>query len=153
MLWLHGLGHFHPENEITNRFLEELEIGTTDSWILERVGIRARRTSLPLDYIRETRNRDPRGAGEAATLSNAQTAKAAGSRYAVTGSFSDFYGKFRVNARVVDAESGEILKVVANDDTRFQDRAQLGTIIEQVSDKIAVLESLSGRSGDKFVDK
>ena len=24
-LFLHGLGHFHPENEITNRFLEELE--------------------------------------------------------------------------------------------------------------------------------
>jgi 3-oxoacyl-[acyl-carrier-protein] synthase-3 len=62
MLWLHGLGHFHPENEITNRFLEELEIGTNDSWVLERVGIRSRRTSLPLDYIRETRNRDLRAA-------------------------------------------------------------------------------------------
>ena len=24
MLHLHGLGHFHPENEITNGFLEEL---------------------------------------------------------------------------------------------------------------------------------
>lgn len=64
-LWLHGLGHFHPENEITNRFLEELEIGTNDSWILERVGIRSRRTSLPLDYIRDTRNRDLRAAAEA----------------------------------------------------------------------------------------
>ena len=51
-LHLHGLGHFHPENEITNRFLEELDIGTTDAWILERVGIRSRRTVLPLDYIR-----------------------------------------------------------------------------------------------------
>ena len=37
-LFLHGLGHFHPENEITNRFLEELDIGTNDEWILERVG-------------------------------------------------------------------------------------------------------------------
>ena len=59
-LFLHGLGHFHPENEITNRFLEELDIGTNDEWIMERVGIRSRRTLLPLDYIRETRNRDPR---------------------------------------------------------------------------------------------
>ena len=25
-LYLHGLGHFHPENVITNRFLEELDI-------------------------------------------------------------------------------------------------------------------------------
>jgi 3-oxoacyl-[acyl-carrier-protein] synthase-3 len=68
---LHGLGHAHPEPEITNRFLEQLEIGTDDAWILERVGIRSRRSVLPLDYIRETRNRDPRAALEAATVTNA----------------------------------------------------------------------------------
>ncbi len=68
---LHGLGHAHPEPEITNRFLESLEIGTDDAWILERVGIRCRRTVLPLDYIRTTRNREPRAALEAATESNA----------------------------------------------------------------------------------
>ena len=61
-----GIGHFHPESEITNRFLEDLDIGTSDDWILERVGIRTRRTALPLDYIRETRNADPRAAIEAA---------------------------------------------------------------------------------------
>ena len=66
-----GLGHFNPENEITNRFLEDLDIGTNDEWILERTGIRSRRTALPLDYIRETRNADPRGAIEAAEISNA----------------------------------------------------------------------------------
>jgi 3-oxoacyl-[acyl-carrier-protein] synthase-3 len=71
-VYLNGLGHAHPEREITNRFLEELEIGTDDNWILERVGIRSRRTVLPLDYIRETRNRDPRAALEAADESNAQ---------------------------------------------------------------------------------
>ncbi len=71
-LYLHGLGHFHPENEITNRFLEELDIGTSDQWIMERVGIRSRRTMMPLDYIRETRNKDPRMALEAADYSGAQ---------------------------------------------------------------------------------
>jgi len=71
-VFVHGLGHFHPENEISNRFLEELEIGTTNEWILERVGIRARRTVLPLDYIRATRNRDARAAPEAALYTNAQ---------------------------------------------------------------------------------
>lgn len=65
-IYLHGIGHFHPEVEISNQFLEELDIGTSDAWIMERVGIRTRRTSLPLDYIRETRNRDTRGAHEAA---------------------------------------------------------------------------------------
>jgi 3-oxoacyl-[acyl-carrier-protein] synthase-3 len=72
-LYLHGLGHFHPENEITNRFLEELDIGTDEEWIMERVGIRSRRTVLALDYIRETRNRDPSQAMEAAQYTHADT--------------------------------------------------------------------------------
>jgi 3-oxoacyl-[acyl-carrier-protein] synthase III len=71
-LHLHGLGHFHPENEISNKLLEELEIGTNNEWIVERVGIRARRTVLPLDYLRSTRNRDVRAAAEAALYTNAQ---------------------------------------------------------------------------------
>ena len=64
-VYLHGLGHFHPENEITNAFLEDLDIGTSEAWIVERVGIRCRRTTLPLDYIHATRNRDPRAAQDA----------------------------------------------------------------------------------------
>ena len=56
-IYVHGFGHFHPENEITNKFLEELDIDTSEEWIMERVGIRSRRTILPLDYIRETKNR------------------------------------------------------------------------------------------------
>ncbi len=76
-LFLHGLGHFHPESEITNRFLEELEIGTSDEWILERVGIRSRRTALPLDYIRTTRNRDVRAAAEATLYSTAELGRRA----------------------------------------------------------------------------
>ena len=71
-LYLHGLGHFHPENEISNAFLETLDIGTAEEWIMDRVGIRSRRTVLPLDYIRETRNADPRAAGAVAVVTNAQ---------------------------------------------------------------------------------
>lgn len=77
VLHLHGLGHFHPENVIDNHFLESLDIGTNEEWILERVGIRERRTVLPLDYLRETRNADPRGAQEAALYSNAETGRRA----------------------------------------------------------------------------
>ncbi len=69
-LHVHGFGHFHPENELDNAFLESLDIGTNDEWIVERVGIRSRRTVLSLDYIRETKNCDPRAAIEAADLTN-----------------------------------------------------------------------------------
>ncbi len=76
-LHLHAMGHYHPQNEITNDFLEGLDIGTDDRWIMERVGIRSRRTVLPLDYIRETMNRDPRAAIEAAEISNAEAGRRA----------------------------------------------------------------------------
>ena len=76
-LFLHGLGHFHPENEVTNAFLEGLDIGTTEAWIEERVGIRSRRTTLPLDYIRTTRNRDPREAQEATLYTHAEAGRRA----------------------------------------------------------------------------
>lgn len=64
-------------------------------------------------------------------------AHAAGARYAITGSFADFYGKFRINARVVDAETGQILKVVSNDDPKLQDRARLAAILQLVAERIA----------------
>jgi 3-oxoacyl-[acyl-carrier-protein] synthase III len=71
-VYLHGLGHSHPANEITNKFLEELDIGTTNAWITERVGIQTRRTVLSLDYIRQTKNADPRASVEARTIDQAQ---------------------------------------------------------------------------------
>lgn len=77
-LYLHAVGHFFPENVIDNRFLEALDIGTSDEWIVERVGIRERRTVLPLDYIKQTRNADVRAGQEAALYSNAETGRRAG---------------------------------------------------------------------------
>ncbi len=76
-LYLHGLGHFHPEPEITNQFLTDLDIGTNDEWIMERVGIESRRTVMSLDYIRETRNVDPSAAAEATLFPHAMTGKLA----------------------------------------------------------------------------
>jgi 3-oxoacyl-[acyl-carrier-protein] synthase III len=77
VLQLHAFGHFHPETVISNAFLERLGIDTNDTWIVERVGIKTRHTVLPLDYIEQTKNRDPRAALEAATMTNAQTGAAA----------------------------------------------------------------------------
>jgi 3-oxoacyl-[acyl-carrier-protein] synthase-3 len=77
MIYLHGLGHFHPENVLDNAFLESLDIGTNHQWIIDRVGIESRRTVLPLDYLRTTKNKDLRGAPEAALYSNAETGRRA----------------------------------------------------------------------------
>ncbi len=77
MLYFHGFGHFHPENVIDNALLEALDIGTNDKWIVDRVGIKQRRTVLPLDYIRATKNQDLRGAQEARLYTNAETGRRA----------------------------------------------------------------------------
>jgi 3-oxoacyl-[acyl-carrier-protein] synthase III len=76
-VFLHGIGHFHPDTVIDNEFLVDLDIGVDDEWILQRVGIRTRRTVLPLDYIKTTANRNPRAASEASLYTNAQTGAAA----------------------------------------------------------------------------
>jgi 3-oxoacyl-[acyl-carrier-protein] synthase-3 len=72
-LFIHGVGHFHPENRIDNAFLTSLNIGTDDEWIMERVGIRSRRTVLPLEYITTTKNAQPLLAAAASLYTNAQT--------------------------------------------------------------------------------
>ncbi len=72
-MYLHSLGHFRPETVIDNRFLERLDIGTDNEWIVCRTGIHTRRTVLPLEYICHTRNRDPRASDEASRYTNDET--------------------------------------------------------------------------------
>ena len=93
--------------------------------VVERAALRA---AMEQGQVSTTRRID--------AASSTQVAKAAGARYVVTGSFADFYGKFRINARVVDGQSGEIVKVVSNEDPKLQDRAQLSAILQLVSDRI-----------------
>jgi 3-oxoacyl-[acyl-carrier-protein] synthase-3 len=52
------MGFAYPEGKISNQFLESLGTGSTSAWISEKIGINTRRTSLPLDYIVETKNCD-----------------------------------------------------------------------------------------------
>ena len=69
-----------------------------------------------------------------------------GARYAVTGNFADFYGKFRLDARVVDVGSGQILKVVSNNDPALQDRADLARIVQDLAAKVVSAAGLPTRT-------
>jgi 3-oxoacyl-[acyl-carrier-protein] synthase-3 len=73
-VFIHGMGHWHPETCLDNAFLESLDLGTSNEWILQRVGIRTRHTALSHDYIRTTRNQDPREAGAAASCDGIEMA-------------------------------------------------------------------------------
>ncbi|MHC4391790.1 MAG: 3-oxoacyl-ACP synthase III family protein [Planctomycetota bacterium] len=67
MLRITGMGHAHPPGSISNKFLVDLETGTDEEWIAKYIGILERRTVLPLAYIQETKNADPRRALEVAS--------------------------------------------------------------------------------------
>ncbi len=74
--------------------------------------------------------------------SAAQVGAATGARSADTGRFAVYYGKLGVNARLVDAKTGEIVKVVSNDDARLQDRTQLAAIIQAVAERLVTAGGL-----------
>lgn len=59
-----------------------------------------------------------------------------GARYVVTGSFMDHYGRFRIDARVVDVGRAAIIAVVSNDPA-LQDRRQLFDMIRTVAQGVA----------------
>lgn len=94
-------------------------------------------------------NLAPNARVDAATASRVGTG--AGARYVVTGTFADFYGKFRIDARVVDVGSGQIIKVVSNSAPELQDRAQMSRIMQDIAEKILTAASVSASGGSPEV--
>ncbi|HET8623181.1 MAG TPA: hypothetical protein VFM14_06435 [Gemmatimonadales bacterium] len=66
-----------------------------------------------------------------------RVARELGAQYAVTGSFIDHFGRFRVNAQLVDVRSGAIVKVFTNDDPALQRRENLPDIVSAQAASIA----------------
>lgn len=66
----------------------------------------------------------------AATAAN--VGRLVGARYVVFGTFLDLYGKFRVDARIVDVETSEIIHVA----TAGDDRENLFRIVQEIAQKI-----------------
>jgi len=74
------------------------------------------------------------GRVDAATA--ARVGKLVGARYMVAGTYIDLYGDFRLDARIIDVETGEIVTVVRSD-PRFRDRKDLYRLIQSVAERIA----------------
>jgi TolB-like protein len=65
----------------------------------------------------------------------AKIGKLVGARYLIAGTFIDLYGDFRVDARIIDVETSEIVKVVRSD-PKLADRKQMFRIIQSVAERI-----------------
>lgn len=55
----------------------------------------------------------------------ARVGRLVGARYAITGTFMDLYGNFRLDGRIVDVETGEILRTVRIDNQRRENLYRL----------------------------
>ncbi len=61
--------------------------------------------------------------------------KLAGAAYAVSGSFIDLYGDFRIDARLLNLQSGEIVRVVRSDPA-LHDRQDMYRMIQSVIERL-----------------
>lgn len=81
-------------------------------------------------------------AGRVDAATAAQVGKLVGARYMVTGTFIDLYGEFRLDARLINVETGEIMKVVRND-PQYKDVKQLYRVIQSVAQRLMADTKLS----------
>ncbi|NDC37576.1 MAG: hypothetical protein EBZ48_05940 [Proteobacteria bacterium] len=80
MLTVLGVGASVAETILSNQFLAELGEDAADADHIKRLGINSRRSSLPVSYIRDTGNADPRAAKAAAIASPTDLAHRAASQ-------------------------------------------------------------------------
>jgi TolB-like protein len=85
------------------------------------------------------------GRVDAATA--AKIGKLVGARYMVMGNFVDLYGRFRIDARLVDVETSEILKVVRGD-PKLEKRDEMFRLIQDVAEKLMAETKLPPLSAD-----
>lgn len=73
------------------------------------------------------------GSVDAATA--AKVGKLVGAKYMIMGTFTDFYGKFRIDARIVSVETSEIIKVVRGD-PKLEKREEAFRLIQSVAENL-----------------
>lgn len=85
------------------------------------------------------------GRVDAATA--ARIGKIVGARYMIMGGFVDLYGRFRVDARIVDVETSEVIKVVRSD-PKLEKRETLFQLLQNLSESLMSGTNLPALSAD-----
>src|SRR5437899_8743988 len=101
-----------------------------------------------LQKLLDEQNLGAAGAGRVDPQTAAKIGKLVGARYVVTGVFVDFYGDFRLDARLINVETSEIVKVESD---RMQ-RDHLFDLIRTVAAKLmrdANLPALPRQASDQ----
>jgi TolB-like protein len=89
--------------------------------------------------LREVLEEQDRGAaGRVDAETAARVGRLVGARYAVTGAYMDMFGNFRLDARIVNVETGEVLRAVRIEDQRREHLYRLlvdmaGQVVREVN--------------------
>ena len=105
-----------------------------------------------LQKLLDEQNLGAAGAGRVDPPTAAKIGKLVGARYVVTGVFIDFYGDFRLDARLINVETSEIVKVESD---RMQ-RDHLFDLIRTVATKLmrdANLPALPKRASEQPMNR
>jgi TolB-like protein len=85
------------------------------------------------------------GRVDAATA--AKIGKIVGARYMIMGGFVDLYGRFRVDARIVDVETSEVIKVVRSD-PKLEKRETMFQLLQSLSEALMAETKLPALSSE-----
>jgi len=85
------------------------------------------------------------GRVDAATA--AKIGKIVGARYMIMGGFVDLYGRFRVDARIVDVETSEVIKVVRSD-PKLEKRESMFQLLQSLSESLMAETKLPALSAE-----
>lgn len=85
------------------------------------------------------------GRVDAATA--AKIGKIVGARYMIMGGFVDLYGRFRVDARIVDVETSEVIKVVRSD-PKLEKRETMFQLLQSLSESLMAETKLPALSAE-----
>lgn len=86
-----------------------------------------------IDKVLKEQDLGTNGRVDAATA--AKVGKLVGARYMIAGTFIELAGKFKLTARIIDGQTGEIVKSVSNDDAMMSPN-DLFKIIQSVAGKL-----------------
>ncbi len=87
-------------------------------------------------------------AGRLDAATAAKIGKIVGAKYMVMGSFIDLYGKFRVDARLVDVETSEIIKVVRSD-PKLEKRDEIFHLLQSLAERLMAETKLPPLSAEQ----
>ena len=74
-------------------------------------------------------------AGRVDAATAAKIGKLVGAKYMIAGTFVDLYGRFRMDARIINVETSEILKVVRGD-PKLEKREDISPLLQSVAENL-----------------